>query len=318
MVRNISIIRSRRRKTKPFSQRNSLFLAVYGFSVALVFVPLLISRVIGLLMLGALIYFQEKKIGFLVPASPGFIFWFGNFLSYVIGGISTGFLYDGWSDFGIRHLDSALLYLSIGISAYYFGLHFVSTFISTPVQSQVIINNLRIKSMATFLIALLFIAPVFIGNFINDVGILKVYSNLVVGALQSVEPLPIILLAIYVRTPKPKWWASLLLFGSAFAVPFAGIAVGYGRSKMLLSLFSVVVVWLVLKWNSGEQISKRDKMLLGLAIIITLLLFGIWTQYRQRTNYDTNLAANERLLLLQEAGTATYDSDNIFKDSFGP
>ena len=88
-------------------------------------VPWLPLRAVVIVGWGVLIFTYERYLNLPVPVTPGTMFWFGCTLSYVVGGLgtdlvdrslATNFLYAAESaGFGMRYLDSALLYLGLGL-----------------------------------------------------------------------------------------------------------------------------------------------------------------------------------------------------------
>jgi hypothetical protein len=266
------------------------------------------------MILGGIIYRQEKNLGLTVPASPGVILWFSSFCSYVIGGIGAGFLFDAWEDFGIRCLDVALLYLGVGFAAYCMGLELFGALIQRSYSPARDTTRIVISKKSVLCLSGIFILPVIVRNMVNS----PIYDNLVIGALQSIQCLPIILLAIYLHYHGPNRFIGLLLFASAFSIPFSGMTLGYGRYYILWSIFSLGVVWLYFQRKSGRKLSKRAKMVLLIIPFILILIFGIITGYRDTAEFDRTLSAKERAVMLQESALRkTYRSENIILDSIG-
>ncbi len=58
-------------------------------AASVLLIPSLYLRAAMILVLGVIIYRIERRLALLAPASPGCVFWFGNFGSYVVGGIGT-------------------------------------------------------------------------------------------------------------------------------------------------------------------------------------------------------------------------------------
>lgn len=303
--RNIESIRVRKQTN---SSEWLLRFFILPFTAACLLIPSIYTRACILLIFGALIYRQEKNLGLLVPASPGVILWFSSFCSYVIGGIGSGFLFDAWEDFGIRHLDTALLYLGVGFAAYCLGLEIVGVFIRKSDSPARDTTKIVISKKSVLSIAGIFVLPVIAKNMVNS----PVYDNLVIGALQSIQYLPIIILAIYLFYRRPDPLTILLLFASAFSIPFSGMILGYGRLYILGFVFSLGVVWLYFQRKSGRKLSKRAKGIFLITPFILILLFGIMTVYRDTVQFDRTLSADERIMILQDSfRQKSYHSESI-------
>jgi len=309
-AKNIELVVAR--KQIYFSEPLLLFL-ILPLTTLCLLIPLLYIRACILLIFGALIYSMEKKLGLTVPASPGIILWFSSFCSYVIGGICTGFFFNGWEVFGIRHLDITLLYLGIGFSSYCIGLTLTAAFSR---RSDSLAHETKKKFMSiksALWISGLFVFPVIAKNIVNS----SIYDNLVIGALQSIQYLPIIILSMYLFYHRANLLISLLLFASAFSVPFSGMILGYGRSQILKCGFSLLLVWLYLNIKSGRRLSKKSKMICLITPFILIFLFGILTNYRQTVRFNRLLSSGERINILQNSFQKIYHSKNNLIDNLG-
>ena len=306
-------IESIRVEKQTYSSESLLRFFILPFAAACLLIPSIYTRACILLILGALIYRQEKNLGLLVPASPGVILWFSSFCSYVIGGIGAGFLFDAWEDFGIRHLDIALLYLGVGFAAYCLGLEIAGAFIRRSDSPARDTTKIVISKKSALSVAGIFVLPVIVRNMVNS----PIYDNLVIGTLQSIQYLPIIILAIYLFYNRPDPLTILLLFASAFSIPFSGMILGYGRLYILGFTFSLGLVWLYFQRNSGRKLSKRAKMIFSITPFIVIFLFAILSVYRDTVQFDRTLSARERTMILQNAFQQSYRSENIILDNVG-
>jgi len=293
-------------------QRMWLCLATAGL-----FIPSVYVRAMMIIMIGTLIYMQERTLGLLVPASPGFSYWVTSFLSYVVGGIGTAVLYDARNGFGTRYLDSALLYLGLGMASYVVGMMLAGNPNKDDKQRKSTSINIVFTTRSIVFFSGLFLLAT-IGMDIFRGSILGgLYYNLIIGALQSLEGLPPILLAFYLMQPGRKWRLALLLFSATFIVPFAGISIGYGRSKLLYAVLALLLIWISLKMHYQQRISRKAKLLILLAPIVATLFFGANTNYRVGVNLNSSLSIEERLQITQGSVSQIYHSSDLVMDTAG-
>jgi hypothetical protein len=306
------------RRTKSY-RGGLLTLSLWAFLTASLAIPSLFVRAVVLLAIGVLIYLEEDRLGLFVPASPGFLFWCGSYLSYVVGGLGTALLLDAWEDYGIRHLAVALPYLGIGFAAYYLGLRIVGGVVREGAPIEANTKDLTIGPRSAVLIALLFVVPVIARSLIHLDWVSLLYSNILIGALQSIEQLPILLMAIYVTQPRVRGWVAITLFVSAFAIPFQGMILGHGRNKLLLATFSFLVAWLSLQHLAGKKLSLKVRLLFIALSLVGVVYFGVISRYRQETRLDPTLTTEERLAILKHSTLALlYGSDDVVGQTLGP
>jgi len=290
---------------------------------AALLIPSMVVRAVVIMGWGILIFTYERYLGLPVPASPGTMLWLGSMLSYVIGGLGTDLLYRYYGmnfiigfrlDLGLRYLDSALLYLGLGLGSYAFGLWLTGQILGPVSRQREVVSDLKFGNVSILLLGFLFILPQVIKDFISS----SAYNNLVIGALQSIEIIPMILFAFYLVRPHPRWWVGLLLLAAAMANSLSGILIGYGRAKFLIALVTVASVWLGLVLYMGKRISWKARLLIALLPLLIVLFFGFMTAYRQLQNYNRNTSLAERLQIAQESSLQFAQSRNIFIQSIGP
>jgi hypothetical protein len=306
------------REPQPFVA-TELFLALIliGSSVAIL-VPSLPLRAAVILVWGILIFSYERYLGLPAPVTPGTMLWLGSTLSYVVGGLGTIAIYGASDGFGLRYLDTALLYLGLGLAAYAIGLRLVGQHYGPIKPRPTAVFELTFRASSVWLIAALFILPVVVRSIITEIETFTVYNNLVVGALQSIEKVPMILLAFYVMQSHRRWWLGLLLLAATLAVPWEGIILGYGRSKLPFAFIALALTWLSLVWFSGKHVSQRGKLLFASLSIFLVIFFGISTAYRHEVRFDRSLTGNERLAIVQGSTMAVVQSGSIIIDSGEP
>lgn len=293
-----------------------LFLAWLFSGSALLFAPSAELRSLIILSWGIFIFYFERGLGLPVPATPGFLFWLGNVLSYVVGGMGTNWFFES-GELGLRYLDRALLYLGLGLGAYTLGLSLVRQRHPRTTSQPKTVYELHFHPMSIVIVALLFILPV-MGNYLLPLsGTGGLYYNIVVGALQSIEQLPMILFAFYLLQNHWSWWALSLFLTASLAVPFEGILLGYGRSKMIFAVISLVLVWMGLMWYAGKRIPQRAKTILVAMPFLLMLFFGLATTYRETVAFDGELTLNERLRIAQSSMNTFALSGNSVIDSTG-
>jgi len=264
-----------------------------------------------------LIFTCERYLDLPVPATPGTMLWLGSTLSYVVGGLGTKLLYGSTFDAGLQYLDSALLYLGLGLGAYTFGVWLVGQGVGPLPRKRVTIFEQTLSTASVLLIATIFILPVLGRTVLSSLEKSDSYNNLVIGALQSVESIPIILFAFQLRQRHSRWWTGLLFFAASLAIPFESILIGYGRVKLPFALIAMTSVWLALVWYDRERVPRRVKSFILLMPFAIILLFGITTSYRSQVNLDPTLTGEERLLAAQESARGLGASDNIVVYSTG-
>jgi hypothetical protein len=296
------------RKQRVIPQERSMLLqiALLIFTTAALLIPSVYVRAIMIIVLGALTYLRERALGLMVPVSPGFAFWIGDSLSYVVGGIGTAVLFNVWDDFGIRYLGNALLYLGLGHASYIMGTWLCGNRVHPDMRKRRVTGELTFNSFSICIIFALFVVPVIGMYYLKTAGFGKIYYNLVIGPLQSIQELPIILLAIYLIQSKPKLWVVFLLFGATFAVPFEGIIVGYGRMKLPFAVITLVLIWVSLKKKYEMKISSKEKWLLLITPIILVLLFAVNTKYRELVNLNPWLSTEERFQKIRDSSIDTF------------
>lgn len=269
------------------------------------------SRSLIILAFGVLLYAWEKRLKMMVPASPGVMFWLGSVLSYIIGGVGQATLQNAWDDFGLRYLNDALLYLGIGFSSYLLGA-WIAGAAMTPKTPRPLFREFKFQDWKITVFCILFIAPVIFSSDARSVGTL--YHNLITGAIQSIERTPLILLAIYLFVGRTRWWLIALLFCATFVVAIDGMMIGYGRSKMIFAVVTLVILWLALHQWEGIHLSKRSRLIIVFLPVLLFSYFGVMSVYRSSVGYDRGMAIEEREQILRESVLST-SSDGFVIDS---
>lgn len=306
-----------------------LFLVLLLIGILVLFIPSLPLRAAVIIGWGGLIFSYERYLGLPVPASPGTMLWFGSTLSYVVGGLGTdliyeqlgtNFLYNELPGFGLRYLESTLLYLGLGLGSYAFGLWLAGQRLGPAVHRRDVVFELTFRKASVWLVGLLYLLPV-LGKGVDsssETGTPTVYYNLIIGALMSIERVPMILLAFYLMRPHPRWWVGLLFLGAALTNPLGGILLGYGRAIIPWALVALVSVWLALVWYTGHRVSRRAKLLIALLPLCLVIFFGVSTAYRRQVGLDRTLTLEERLQIAQESSAQFARSENVVIDTIGP
>ena len=112
------------------------------FALLGLFIPSVYVRAIMICIIGYLIFKHERRLGLLVPASPGVIFWLGNFLSYVVGGIGTGLVFGNWEGYGMRYLEDAMFFIGLGLVFFLIGAWVAGVNVYAGGGSTTILKNL--------------------------------------------------------------------------------------------------------------------------------------------------------------------------------
>ncbi len=300
-----------------------LFLSLLLISCAALFIPSLIVRATVILVLGSLIFTYERYLGLPVPVTPGTMLWLGSTLSYVVGGLGTdlidryygkNFLYTQGFGFGMHYLDSALLYLGLGLGCYAFGLWLVGQRLGPVPRQKEVVSGLTFGRVSFLFLGILYILPQVVRYAVSN----SIYDNLVIGALQSIELVPMILFAFYFIRPHPRFWVWLILLAAALANPISGMLLGYGRSGLILALVSVVSTWVALVWYIGRRISRLGKLVIIILALFTVLFFGMMTAYRQQVNYNRKLSLAQRLNIAEASSSQFFHSGNAIVNTVGP
>lgn len=306
--------------TTKLSKNNSFqaHLVALIFINFMLLIPFMVVRAIAIIMLGILIYKHEQHLKMLVPASPGFVFWLGNFLHYIVGAIGLTILSDVSDDFGIRYLNDALLYIGIGFSFYIIGMWLAGEVQSPKTPSNAFID-LNLSKYSILLLSCIFFITTMIGGegegeSGSDYGH-SLYYNLIIGSIQSIESLPIIILAIYILKKNKTWWIALILFASRFVVASSGILIGYGRSVLVTAVIDILLTGCAIQFWRGIKLSNRLKMFLLASPFLVLVYFGIATSYRETVAFDSSLMVSERREILADSINSVNSSGNFIKDA---
>lgn len=304
--------------TTKLSKNNSF----HAHLVALIFInfmlliPFMVVRAIAIIMLGILIYKHEQHLKMLVPASPGFVFWLGNFLHYIVGGIGLTIISDGSDDFGIRYLNDALLYNGIGFSFYIIGMWLAGEVQSPKTPSNAFID-LNLSKYSILLLSCIFFITTMIGGegeSGSDYGH-SLYYNLIIGSIQSIEALPIMILAIYILKKNKIFWIAFILFASRFVVAIGGILIGYGRSVLISAVIDLLLTGCAIQFWRGIKLSNRVKMLLLASPFLILIYFGIASTYREAVSFDSSMKTSERQQILNDSIHSVSSTGNFINDS---
>ncbi|MBK8637487.1 MAG: hypothetical protein IPN92_04095 [Chromatiaceae bacterium] len=277
----------------------------------LLLIPNPYSRSLIILGFGALLYAWEKRLKMLVPASPGVMFWLGNVLSYIVGGVGMATLQNAWGDFGLRYLNDALLYLGLGFSSYLLGAWIAGKSI-IPKTPRTLFREFKFQDWKLSAFCILFIAPVILSSEARSGGTL--YYNLITGAIQSIESVPLILLAIYLYAGRTKWWLVASLLGAAFVVPIEGMMIGYGRSKLIFAVLALALLWLALHQWDGIRLAKRSKLIIVFLPVFVISYFGVMSAYRNSVRFDRNMSTEARGQIFRESILST-SSDGFVIES---
>ncbi|UZR28735.1 hypothetical protein [Methylococcus mesophilus] len=283
--------------------------------LCMLLIPFIFVRAFAIMLLGMLIYTHERQLKMLVPASPGFLFWFGNVLSYIVGGFGFAILADAWDDFGIRYLNDALFYLGIGLSCYVVGMWLggVLKKQNTPIN---VFMDLKFSHVSIISISSVFLLTVLLGGTgDSEMDVKSSYYNIVIGSFQSIENIPLILLSIYLLQKHPKWWLVGILFCSKFVIAISGMSVGYGRNKLIFALLSISLTWLALHYWYGIKISNSAKLIILCLPFVVIIYFGIASTYRHSVKFDAYSSISERQEFLRESINSASSSNNFVIDS---
>jgi hypothetical protein len=292
-----------------------LYYAILFLSLGALFIPSLYTRAGILFVMGRLVYLSEKHIGLTVPASPGTIFWFSIFFSYVVGGLGCILLLNEQNALGTHYLSQTLFYLGIGIFAYIISIETCSVLIKNRSILSLNLSNLNFNNKNITIFCTIFTIPVLL---VGKLGALNlVYYNIVIGALQSFQFLPMILLAVYLTYKNKNIIICTLLFISTFSIPIAGIINdGYGRNQLLIAVASLIVVLLSLHNLLKLKLTLKHKIAFVILAFAMLVYFGVMTQYRDSINHRA-ISGHERSDIFNESLKNSYNS-NIFSNSCGP
>jgi hypothetical protein len=287
------------------------------FATSGLLIPSLYLRAAMICVLGVIIYRIERRLALLVPASPGCVFWFGNFGSYVVGGIGTGLIYDSWNGYGMRYLDGALLYIGLGLVCYIIGMWVATSFVKVDMSWMDITKDIQIKHKGVLILSALFILSVVVSH-LYGFSYGDLYGNLVIGAIQSIESLPIILAAIYLMRGGRSKWIVVMLLCSGFMTSIEGISMGYGRGKFLIVFIVCVSVWISLQLWYRIKITTKSKLLIMSSALMLLVLLGFMAQYREifGSSEDTSRYAKQEALTA--ANTTFWTPSNVITASLGP
>lgn len=290
-------------------------LAALFFIDSVLLIPLMFVRTVAIILLGVLIYTHERQLKMLVPASPGFVFWLGNILSYVIGGVGLTLLLGGSDHFGIRYLNDALLYLGIGLSCYIIGM-WLGGMLKRPNTPSNVFMDLNFSQTSVIILCAIFFIAALIGGgeeIETDYGH-SVYYNLVIGSIQSIQVLPLILLSIYLLRKNPYWWMIILMFSSRFVIAIQGMLLGYGRGHLMDAVLIIVLAWCALHFWLHIKISNKAKLIFISLPLLIVVYFGIATSYRDTVRFDRSLNISERKEILIHAAHSS-SSTNTFINS---
>ena len=295
----------------------SLDLFLLALMVAGLFIPSVYVRAVAICVIGYLIYRHELRIGLLTPASPGVMFWLGNFCSYVLGGITTGLFFSNWDGYGMRYLRDAMFYIGLGLAFFLMGAWVVRFAPHPGNRTKDITKDLVLNQRSIALICGIYCFSVF-GRQVLPLGPLgPIYDNLVVGMVQSVETIPIILFGIYVTHKNRNLLGLIMLAGAAFSVPFYGILMGYGRGKVIRFFLFTTIVWISLEGRKRFKLPMKPKIAILAGAIVIVLIFGVQTNYRSYYSNDNTRVIMQRREMILGAMRETRETDTLLKDTFG-
>ncbi len=279
-------------------------------------IPSIYLRAAMILVLGVIIYRTERRLALLAPASPGTMFWFGNFMSYAVGGVGTGLIYDSWNDYGMCYLGDALLYIGLGLACYIIGMWIAPSFVKNDMSWRDITKDIQLKRRGFVILSAFFTLAVVVMHYFGF-GYDDLYGNLVIGAIQSIETLPIILAAIYLMRGGRGKWVVAMLCCSGLVTSLAGISMGYGRSKFIIIYIACVSVWLSLKLWYRIKITTKAKLTIMSIPLVLLIVFGFVTEYRELFQNQEDLSKGAKQEALAVANTTFWTSSNVITASLG-
>ena len=285
---------------------------------ACLFIPNVYAKIIVIIALGVFIFVCERKMKLLIPGSPGFIFWFGNFVPYIIGGLGSMFVVNAWGESDIRSYENALFYLGIGFSFYVVGMLCAHAFIASEKESGISLLDININPLSVCMFSLIIMFPVVLMTLIVESSFESIYYNLIIGPLMTIDKLPVILLAIYLFQRKPKWWVIILLFVGSLATSLGGISIGYGRQKIPIAVVTLSIVYISMHWVYKKRMPYLGKWLLFLSPFILIILFIINTVYRDNINLDHIASMEEKGEALIYSGRELFYAGNMSIESAFP
>lgn len=295
----------------------SLDLSLLALMVAGLFIPSVYVRAVAICVIGYLIYRHERRIGLLVPASPGVIFWLGNCCSYVIGGIGTGLFFSDWDGYGMRYLSDAMFYSGLGLASFLMGVWVAGSAPHPGNRTEDITKDLVLNQRSVALFSGIYLFSV-LGRHVLPLGALgPIYDNLVVGMVQSVKTIPVILFGMYVTHKNRNLLGLIMLAVGAFSVPFDGILMGYGRAQILRFFMFATIVWASLEGRKKFKLPMKSIIAILAGAIVFVLIFGLQTNYRSYYANDNTRAIMERREMLREAIRDTRETSSLLQDTFG-
>lgn len=288
------------------------------FTTACLFIPHVYAKIIVIIALGVLIFICERSMELFIPGSPGFIFWFGNFVSYVIGGLGSIFVANAWGESDMRSYENALFYLGIGFSFYTVGMLCAHALIAPEKENRMSLLGINFNPLSVCIFSVIIIFPVVLMPLLRGSSFESIYYNMIIGPLMTIEKLPVILLAIYLFQRKSKWWVIALLFIGALATSFEGISIGYGRQRIPIVVVTLSIVYISMHWVYKKRMSYLGKWLLFLSPFILIILFIINTVYRENINLDRIASMEEKGEALTYSGRELFYAENISIESAFP
>jgi len=289
-----------------------LMLALAGL-----FVPSVFVRGAMICVIGYLIYRHERRLALLVPASPGVVFWLGNFLSYVVSGIGTGLIFGNWGGYGMRYLEDAMFYIGLGLAFFLMGAWVAKSTAYAGRGLTTIVDDLVMNRHSITLLACFYLLPVIGAQILASGGFVTFYNNIVIGMIQSVKTIPIILLGIYMLRQNRNLLALLILIACALSIPFQGILMGYGRGQMMQIFVFGMIVWLSLGGWSHVKQRMTTKIGILVGMLFFTLLFGYQTLYRSYYGNDVIRLQMQKRDIVSVAFERMYKTDNLIKDTLG-
>jgi hypothetical protein len=268
----------------------------------------------------------EYAAGLPVPATPGFLFWLGHFLSFAVGGVMF-LLLEVDPTLGLE--SDALAWqigtVTMGLSA--FGVCYAlalrpwtstrSGLIRWPtvrLDSRGLVVGCLAVAMPVLGFFLAF--PEYLIGAMKDVGApdeAQVIGVIVFGVLGFVRPVMLVLLGLYLIAEGRKGVvvAGLLAvvgLGQTFQATLAG-----GRAAILEALLACVAVMAAFRIRQGR--SGRVTLAVAVCTMLCLLYIPVAGQYRARTGYGgvsrEVQTFSEYVSAFLEAGSAVADTSRV-------
>jgi hypothetical protein len=273
---------------------------------------------------------MEYAAGLPMPATPGSLFWFGHFLSFVFGGVlfwlmeidptlgidgdvlawQIGTVTIGLSSFGVGY--------ALALQPWLAPRGSVVQWPAVPLESKGLIVGALALAVPVLLFFIAF--PGYLIGSMREFGAPEeavVFSVIIFGVLGFVRPVVLVLLGLYLiaegrKGPVVGGLLAVVGLGQTFQATLAG-----GRTAILETLLACVAV--MVAFRSRQTRLGRIPLVAGVCAMLVLVYIPTAGQYRAKTGYGGAArdiqTASEYVNAFFDAGRALMSDTSWARDS---